>query len=200
MIPVLFARSDSIYKTFPQCDVYDVERNALTYSGQHPVIAHPPCRLWGRLSHMSKAPASEKELAIWAVEQIREKGGVLEHPKASTLWKEMGMPRPNWLPDNYGGYTIEVKQFWWGHKADKATWLYIVGCPKTMLPKIPFVMGDAEYVVGSSRGNKLKRDGKRKTITKPEREATPHAFALWLIQLVSGINMKVGYTPPLVSI
>ena len=43
-VAVLFARKDSIYKEFEQCDVYDIERNALTFSGGIPIIAHPPCR------------------------------------------------------------------------------------------------------------------------------------------------------------
>lgn len=32
-VAVLFARADSIYKTMPQCDVYDIERDARTTRG-----------------------------------------------------------------------------------------------------------------------------------------------------------------------
>lgn len=42
MVAVLFARSNSVYKSMPGCDVFDLERDARTYSGNSPVIAHPP--------------------------------------------------------------------------------------------------------------------------------------------------------------
>lgn len=40
-IAVLFARKDSVYKTMPECDVYDIDRDARTYDGPWPVVAHP---------------------------------------------------------------------------------------------------------------------------------------------------------------
>jgi hypothetical protein len=84
-IAVLFARKDSIYKSFPDCDVYDIERDALTWPGGMPCIAHPPCRLWGKLRHFSTAPQSEKALGHWAIKQVRQWGGIAEHPASSGL-------------------------------------------------------------------------------------------------------------------
>lgn len=72
MIAILFARSDSIYKTIPGVDVYDKERNALSFTGGCPVVAHPPCRGWGRLRKFSNPEPGELDLAIWAVSQVRE--------------------------------------------------------------------------------------------------------------------------------
>lgn len=43
-VAVLFAREDSVYKTLPECEVYDMARDARTYDGPWPVVAHPPCR------------------------------------------------------------------------------------------------------------------------------------------------------------
>ncbi len=48
VVSVLFARSDSIYKTLDGCDVWDIERNALSWPGGNPVVAHPPCQRWGK--------------------------------------------------------------------------------------------------------------------------------------------------------
>lgn len=74
-VAVLFARSDSNYKTMPGCDVYDIDRDARTFAGGLPVIGHPPCRAWGRLRQFAKVRPDEKALAPWAVEQVRAWGG-----------------------------------------------------------------------------------------------------------------------------
>lgn len=94
MISVLFARADSNYKALPSVDVWDAERDARTWPGGNPVVAHPPCRAWGRLRHFAKPRPDEKALAIFAVDQVRKWGGVLEHPASSTLWTEAGLPAP----------------------------------------------------------------------------------------------------------
>src|SRR5690348_15539512 len=93
-VAILFARRDSVYKTLPDCDVYDIDRDARTFPGGMPVVAHPPCRSWGILSHMAKPAPGERELALWAVDRVRECGGVLEHPRGSRLWVEKPLPAP----------------------------------------------------------------------------------------------------------
>ena len=104
-------------------------------------------------------------------------GGVLEHPHGSTLWNEMCLPAPG-KRDSAGGWTLPVLQFWWGHRAEKATDLYIVGCEPKDLPPMPFVMGEPTHVVQSR-----KRFDHRPHISKAERQHTPLAFALWLVEL-----------------
>jgi hypothetical protein len=182
-VAVLFARADSIYKTLPGCDVYDAERDALTWQGGCPAVAHPPCRLWGRLRGCSTAPESEKGLALWAVEKVRQWGGVLEHPAHSLLWTAAGLPVPG-KRDVRGGFTLAVSQFWWGHKADKLTWLYVCGIEPAGLPSIPYRIGEPEYVVTQTHGQS-KRQGnvRRPEITKAEREHTPVELACWLVEL-----------------
>lgn len=86
-VPVLFARSDSVYRTFPQCDVFDLVRDARNYSDSLPVIAHPPCRAWSRLAHLAKPRPDEKSLAFFALDVVRHNGGVLEHPFGSQFWR-----------------------------------------------------------------------------------------------------------------
>lgn len=177
-VSVLFARSDSVYKSFGFCDVWDKERNALLYSGVSPVVAHPPCRAWGRLRYFARPVPGEKEMAFFAVDQVRRCGGVLEHPVASKLWEEYGLPRPGQGFDECGGYSIQVNQFWWGHKAEKATWLYIVGVDKGKLEPAPLVFSKPEYVVSTTRGAIKKPE-----ISKAEREHTPLDFAKFLIDI-----------------
>lgn len=188
-VAVLFTMPNSIYNSFPQCDCYDEKRNALTYSGQLPIIAHPPCRLWSRMKGLSTAPQSEKELARWAVKQIREKGGVLEHPAYSDLWKEMDLPKGQMI-DQFGGWTLFINQYWFGHKAEKKTWLYIVGCKPSEIPNYSIDYSTPQYTVSNCTRTKIKK----KNVTHYERKATPVKLAQWLIDLSQIIanNRKPG--------
>lgn len=174
----------------PGVDCWDAERDARLSTGADPVIAHPPCRAWGQLRHMAKPRPDEKELALFAVEQVRSRGGVLEHPAKSTLWPAANLPQPGHR-DEFGGWSIMVSQFWWGHKAEKKTLLYIVGIEPHQLPEIPFVMGEAPCVVTSSgrrrNGTRYKR---RPEISKREREATPPEFAKWLFLIATMCEKK----------
>lgn len=137
-IAVLFARQDSRYKDFDIYDVYDIDRDARKYDGNYPVICHPPCRAWGRLSHMANPRPDEKDLAWFALDMVRKNGGILEHPKGSRLWAEAGLPLPGEFSDEFGGFTILIDQYHFGHVARKWTHLYIVGIDPKDLPEIPF--------------------------------------------------------------
>lgn len=175
-VAVLFARADSVYKTLPETDVYDAERDARTWGGGAPLVAHPPCRAWGLLRQFAKPRPDEKALAILAVSHVRQFGGVLEHPARSSLWNECGMPKPGEFADEFGGFSIEIEQFQFGHKAEKKTWLYIVGSKS--IPKMPKREGRPTHVV-----RPRKNGTGAKIITKSEREHTPPELAKWLVDL-----------------
>jgi len=176
MVSILFTQAKSIYNTL-NVDCWDIERDARKWPGGNPVVAHPPCRAWGRLSQFAKPRPDEKQLALYAVDMVRKHGGVLEHPYGSTLWNEVPLPMPG-KKDTWGGYSILVNQNWWGHKAQKKTLLYIVGCTPDKLPPIPISFDAIEYVVRPARNGTG-----AKIITKKEREATPIRFAEWLIRV-----------------
>ena len=126
-IAILYAREDSIYKRIEGCEVFDIQRDARKFMGGMPVIAHPPCRAWSALAHMAKPRPDEKDLARHAVKMVRENGGVLEHPISSRLWADQSLPEPGYR-DEWGGFTVILPQFWLGHRAEKGTRFYIVGC------------------------------------------------------------------------
>jgi len=181
-ISVLFCNQDSIYKELG-CDCWDIKRDALNFKGNNPVICHPPCRLWGTMRGLSTAPAEEKELALFAIDQVRNNGGVLEHPKRSKLF-------PDHLPvsgqtDIYGGYSICIDQSWFGHLARKQTLLYIVGIDKSDLPPIPIRFDMIEYVVSNTTA--VKR-GLKKELPKKMRSETPGDLAKWLVELAKRID------------
>ena len=177
-VSVLFARADSHYKELAGVDVWDMERDARKWPGGTPVIAHPPCRAWGRLRQFAKPRADEKELAIQAVATVRRFGGVLEHPAESSLWIDQRLPRPGEFPDEFGGWTMEIQQYHWGHRAEKATWLYIVGCAPTDIPPKPHRDGRATHCIRPTR-----KHPRLPSVTKAEREHTPPALAAWMVAL-----------------
>lgn len=194
-VAALFVRSDSIYKTLPGVDCFDIDRDARTFQGGMPVVAHPPCRAWGKLFYFAKPRPDEKNLGRLAVALVRECGGVLEHPKDSKLWPAQMLPKPSQAPDMWGGWTLPVSQFWFGHRAEKLTWLYIVGCHQGDVPPLPLRLGRATHVIASSRnrridGTRLRSKegnpvftGWRPEVTKAEREHTPPELAMWLVEL-----------------
>lgn len=188
-VAVLFARSDSVYKTLPGCDVYDIERDARTWPGGAPVVAHPPCRAWGRLRAFAKPRHDEKDLARWAVAQVRRWGGVLEHPESSTLWADQRLPRHLNERDGHGGWTMPIHQWWFGHRAQKRTWLYIVGVNPWEVPDYPLRLGQSDCRI---RLDKRRPDGTHIRKGDPdyqpilgdaEREHTPPDLAVWLVEL-----------------
>jgi hypothetical protein len=180
MVSALYIRRDSIYKKMG-LDCYDEQRDARNYAGPNPVIAHPPCRSWGNLSWNSNGSEEEKRMAFHAIEMVRRWGGVLEHPVTSKLWKLGFLPVPGFV-DDFGGYSIVVNQSWFGHKAVKKTFLYIVGCAQRNLPDIPYSLDAIEYVIASSRRQLRQKCGIRE-VTKREREETPARLATWLVQV-----------------
>lgn len=181
-VAVLFARRDSVYKTLPGVDVYDADRDARTYQGRSPIVAHPPCRAWGSLRYFAKPRPGERRLAIWSVIRVRRQGGVIEHPAASRLWPTCRLPEPG-ERDAYGGWTLVVDQDWWGHRAEKRTRLYIVGCDPGDIPPMPMRLEEPPCVVSPWRGLRAGMPGYRPQLRKSERESTPLPFAEWLIDL-----------------
>ena len=182
-VAILCARADSDYKVMPGCDVYDAARDARTFAGGLPVVTHPPCRLWGRLRALARCDSPEKEraLGVWCAEQVREWGGVLEHPTGSLLWDAANLPRPG-QRDRFGGFTVAMPQQWFGPRAEKWSWFYVCGCEPADLPEIPLKIGEASHVIDTTKRLARGTPGWRPCVNKRERDATPPALAAWLIE------------------
>jgi hypothetical protein len=139
-VAVLCCSGRSIYKHLPEVLAYDSQRDARTFTGGIPVVAHPPCRCWSKfLSHQAKPPdaRAEMDLGRWCVDQVIRHGGVLEHPAHSKLWAACGLPKPGDWQDPFL-YTMFVEQGWFGFPGRKRTWVLVSGVPKRELPVIPF--------------------------------------------------------------
>lgn len=138
MIAALYVETDGAYFGLPGVDPWDITRDARTYAGPHPVVAHPPCQRWGRYWHGAPNKPHQYKLGAdqgcfaAALNAVRNFGGVLEHPKDSHAWRYFGLTIPpskgGWVKaDDFGGWTCCVEQGHYGHFSRKATWLYAVG-------------------------------------------------------------------------
>lgn len=140
MVAALFVETNGVYFGLPNVEPWDRERDARTYAGPHPVVAHPPCKRWGR--YATGAPCKPNQYRVGddngcfkaALDAVRMFGGVLEHPEASKAWAHFNLNAPprdgGWIAaDMIGGWTCCVYQGHYGHMAGKATWLYAHGLP-----------------------------------------------------------------------
>ena len=173
---MLYTMPQSVYLGMEGVDCWDEERDARSWPGGTPVVAHPPCRLWGRLRRLSTAPIAEKDLARHAVSEIRRWGGVLEHPAGSLLWADQGLPTPD--RGSRGEFTIAAPQRWWGHRCEKWTWFFVAGLKIEDIPPIPLRLGYPTHVVTSS-----KKIRNRELKNRSERSATPPLLAEWLVAI-----------------
>ncbi len=155
---------------------YGVDRDARTFRGPGPVVAHPPCGPWGGLRMF--CTKQDPSLAPIAVAQVRKYGGVLEHPCGSLLWRHCGMPRPfRRLPSFVGReWALQVDQVRWGHPCRKRTWLFFVGVTPRDLPPLPRSRAATHCIDSSSR--------KLPYLEKGKRHLTPSPFARWLLEAV----------------
>lgn len=135
-VAALFVERDGVYAGLEDVEVWDETRDARTYAGPWPVVAHPPCARWSRLAGFTEARFGYKvgddggcfEAALNAV---REFGGVLEHPAHTKAFRHYGLPIPHvragWNATTDGEAVCYVEQGRYGLPVKKATWLYAFG-------------------------------------------------------------------------
>ncbi len=170
-------------------DWWDESRDARLYRGKNPVVAHPPCQLWGpfaagnfrRWGGEHNRPGNDGGCFEAALAHIRHWGGVLEHPAKSRAWEAHELPRPTgtgWTRHTGDEWCCEVWQSAYGHRAAKATWLYYVGArPKEL---------DWRRLPGTHQCGYQDQRGKARnkpTLGKREASESPLPFALELIAL-----------------
>ena len=189
MFVALFVREDSAYKNRQGWDAYDASRDALSYSDAHPVVCHPPCRSWGRLSHMAhNVREGEAELALFSIDKIRQNGGILEHPSGSRLF---GKHLPDaGETDEYGGFTIEIDQYDFGHVAHKRTKLYICGIDRAELPVLPEKDETIHYCEKGKRRSIAGNVKGTTRCTQYQREYTPEKLIDYFESVLNLINTK----------
>jgi hypothetical protein len=205
MIAALYVEPAGAYVGLPHVDPWDEARDARTYAGPWPVVAHPPCERWGRFWHGSPRKPHQFKLGddggcfAAALASVRAWGGVLEHPADSHAWAAFGLRRPprsgGWVQaDDQGGWTCYVEQGHYGHAARKATWLY--AC-KAALPELrwgqlpqrldPKMVERHGYEYARRKGLVSMIGGKHK---KAIRNATPPEFRDVLLQIAASVTPR----------
>ena len=191
MIAALFVQRGGVYYDLEGVDPYDAERDARTYAGPHPVIAHPPCARWCRLAGLVEARWGHKKgddggCFAAALASVRRWGGVLEHPAYSDAWAHFDLPDPprhgGWVRGFCGGWAAHIEQCRYGHPAKKATWLYAFG---TELPSLRWGSDlDAQSsALVSWCGNRVRSGESRPRVGKQTASRTPLPFRDELIAI-----------------
>lgn len=176
------------YPGIASVDCWGVDRDALNYTGNLPVVAHPPCSRWSPLARVNNArwgtPIGEDGgVFAFALATVARCGGVLEHPAQSIAWREFSLPKPrfgHWTSD--GQYwSTEVWQSDYGHMARKKTWLLYCS---TSYPPFPLRwVGDSSRITHQVGGGVHTGNNKRKRLPSKDAHLTPVEFAVELVKL-----------------
>jgi hypothetical protein len=145
-IAALFVETDGVYFGMSGVDPWDQARDARSYPGPFPVVAHPPCQRWGKFWHGSTRKPHQFKLGddggcfSAALGALRAYGGVLEHPMDSHAWGAFGLAKPprsgGWIEAAPGLFSCCVYQGHYGHLAGKGTWLLVSGVSRELLPEL----------------------------------------------------------------
>lgn len=209
MIAALYVLPDGPYVELPDVEIWDASRDARLYDGPHPIVAHPPCERWGRYWHggpsarVRRIKGDDGGCFAAALCAVRKWGGVLEHPAASSAWAAFGLRTPpragGWVSADWrGGWTCCVDQGHYGHRAQKATWLYAVGVPLPILvwgKSARRVRLDDGYHSAEERRRKV-RTGTCQRMSKRERTETPRAFRDLLVSMVRAAHQAKPAASP----
>lgn len=141
-IAALYVTKGGVYYGLDGVDPWDEARDARNYAGPFPVVAHPPCNRWSRLS-AGRLRGQDGGCFEAALASVRRWGGVLEHPAVTQAWPAFGLKRPqgqgHWSRtlDSPDEWVCEVDQSLWGYPARKPTWLLYVGeHPPAIMPAL----------------------------------------------------------------
>ena len=200
MIAALFVHDAGPYIDRDGIDPWPESRDARLYAGPWPVVAHPPCQRWGR--YAEGGPNARKKRHVGddggcfaaALNAVRTWGGVLEHPEASHAWPWFGLAAPprygGWYPaDLQGGWTCCVEQGHYGHRARKATWLYVYGVAGSALPELAWGPSKGERMdegfSSTAKRRAAREDGQKplRRLSSTERLVTPGPF----VEILLGI-------------
>lgn len=190
IVAALFVQEDGCYSSDERVDAWPESRDARNYQGILPVVAHPPCQLWGALASVNYArwggehnrPGNDGGCFTSALKSVIRCGGVIEHPAKTRAFEANCIRKPSgigWTKCTSGGWVCEVWQSAYGHRANKATWLYYFGRQAPFQMKWERPKGSHQVGFQDQRG----KERNKPTLSKKEANATPIDFREELIKL-----------------
>ena len=100
LVAALYVDPRGVYAGMDGVELWTESRDARTYDGPNPVVAHPPCSRWCRLAGLVEARWGHKRgedgaCCESALAAVRCFGGVLEHPAYTDAWIRYELPKPD---------------------------------------------------------------------------------------------------------
>lgn len=186
-VAALYVDPRGVYAGRAGVDLWGEARDARTYAGPLPIVAHPPCGRWGRLWKQAGAayPGEGDDCWAAAVAAVLRWGGVIEHPRDSIAVRQtFGRIPPTgaWAQTLDGWWGTVVYQGAYGHAAPKQTallWYSPTGLTPPALDWSPVDPG-----------------GRVMNLCSRLRKATPPAFADVLIDLALATRDPDADAPP----
>lgn len=201
IINALFVESEGVYFDQKNIIPWDIKKDAFSCTNGAPAICHPPCKRWGRYWSGGPSAKVKRKLgddgncfahSLW---YVRTFGGIIEHPEASHAFEFYGLTKPpksgGWVKaDNFGGLCCCVEQGHYGHKARKATWLYI---NKVQARELIWGASNSKILVDEGFHSKEQADKARahpnfkpaKRLSAKERMYTPLEFRDMLVFMIT---------------
>lgn len=204
-VAALYVESGGPYCGVDGVDPWTERRDARQYFGPDPVVAHPPCKRWGRYwggGPSVKVPrrmGDDGGCFASALYAVRLFGGVLEHPEASHAWRWHGLRRPprggGWVDAGDGlGVTCCVEQGHYGHRARKATWLYAA---RVVVPELTWGASQGDrfdegfHSPQERRAARQAGQAPRKRLSAAERLHTPAPFRDLLVSIARTASIDI---------
>ena len=189
-VDALFVQPNGCYTGLEGVDAWPEARDARNYAGPLPVVAHPPCQLWGAMANVNFArwggehnrPGNDGGCFASAVRSVVMFGGVLEHPAKTRAFAAHGLPTPigfGWQRAGLHEWVCEVWQSAYGHRANKATWLYYYGTNPPFELRWDRPKGTHQIGFHDQRG----KAANKPPLGKREANATPLEFRDELLRL-----------------
>lgn len=209
IVAALYVSASGCYSGLPNVERWDDSKDARSYAGPWPVVAHPPCQRWGKMwfgqpltvkrTGARKIKGDDGGCFAAALAAVRKWGGVLEHPWGSHAWAHFGLNMPprkgSWIAADFeGGWTCCVEQGRYGHYARKPTLLLAY---RVELPELLWGKSEPQYDpavverMGLARAKRLGEVGAKGGGTNSApRIGTPLAFRDLLISIARTAHAK----------
>ena len=138
MIAALYVESRGVYAGLPDVDLWDRDRDARTYAGPWPVVAHPPGARWGR--SWGGNPTQQPRLVLGDDVGMLRRGPGRDATARRCLGAPRGQPCVDRPSDSSrhrepeggrdglaGGVDVLRGKGHYGHRSRKTTGWYAVG-------------------------------------------------------------------------